>query len=741
MNQTSDNRTIGLVGATGVGVGAIVGGGILALAGVAFATTGPGAIVAFALNGLIALLTALSFAEMSAAFPESGGTYTFAKKVLSVRAAFTVGWIVWFASIVAAVLYAIGFATFGMIIIGHLWQADYGVPAAWLTARWTVTTLALGATCIYTLSLMRQSTGGGQWANFGKVVVFVIVIVGGLWALPERSMTEIKNSLDPIFTAGALGLFQAMGYTFIALQGFDLIAAVAGEVRDPGRTIPKAMLLSLGTALAIYLPLLFVIVTVGTPVGQFVVDVSLEQSEAIVAVAAQNYLGHFGYWLVMVAAVLSMLSALRANLYAASRMAMAMARDRTLPHWLEVIHEKSGTPVLAIFATGGIVLVLLLVLSDVAAAGAVSSLIFLITFTLAHGLTILARRRTGGDQASFRVPWSPFVPLAGALACLSLAVFQGIVVPSAGVITIIWLGFGAILYFSLFSRRARVVDASAEALYPKLVQLRGRSPLVLVPIANPANAEALVAVANSLCPPKIGRVLLLSVVQAPDDWQAGSAPPQLVNAQAVLGEALTASFAAGLSPEALTTVASPPWTEISRVARTHRCESMVLGLTHFTEEVMGTHLEDLMSTVDCHFVILRAPKGWRLSEAQRVLVPIGGRRVHNELRARLLGSLWRMGVREIKFLQILAEKATDHSEEKALQGLIKFARDEVPGQPSVQVVRSNAIVDKIMEHAMDSDLVVLGLQRLGRRRKVFSEVVLRVARNSKGAVLIIGSRG
>ena len=97
MNQTTkdDDRTIGLFGATGVGVGAIVGGGILALAGVAFATTGPAAILAFAINGVIAMLTALSFAEMASKFPESGGTYTFSRKVLSVEAAFSVGWVVW----------------------------------------------------------------------------------------------------------------------------------------------------------------------------------------------------------------------------------------------------------------------------------------------------------------------------------------------------------------------------------------------------------------------------------------------------------------------------------------------------------------------------------------------------------------------------------------------------------------------------------------------------------------------
>ena len=128
-------RSFGLAGATGIGVGAIVGGGILALAGVAFSMTGPGAIVAFALNGVIAVITALSFAEMSTAFPESGGTYTFAKKVLSVEAAFVVGWIVWFAFVIAAVLYALGFAAYGVVVLEQVWQAAWGDPPPWLSGH------------------------------------------------------------------------------------------------------------------------------------------------------------------------------------------------------------------------------------------------------------------------------------------------------------------------------------------------------------------------------------------------------------------------------------------------------------------------------------------------------------------------------------------------------------------------------------------------------------------------------
>jgi len=121
-------RTIGLLGATGIGVGAIVGGGILALAGVAFAQTGSGAMLAFALNGFIAFLTVLSFSEMACAFPQSGGSYTFAKKVFSVQTAFGVGWVVWLASVAVAVLYSIGFAAYSVLALEKLWQIIFSRP-------------------------------------------------------------------------------------------------------------------------------------------------------------------------------------------------------------------------------------------------------------------------------------------------------------------------------------------------------------------------------------------------------------------------------------------------------------------------------------------------------------------------------------------------------------------------------------------------------------------------------------
>ena len=160
--QGGQGRHLGLTAATGVGVGAIVGGGILVLAGAAFRETGPSTILAFALNGVIALMTALSFAEMSSMFPESGGAYTFAKKVLTVRAAFGVGWVLWFAYIVAGVLYALGFAEYAVLVAGEIYEATSGNVPAWLRRRATLSVLAVGATAMYSILLVRKSEGGGS---------------------------------------------------------------------------------------------------------------------------------------------------------------------------------------------------------------------------------------------------------------------------------------------------------------------------------------------------------------------------------------------------------------------------------------------------------------------------------------------------------------------------------------------------------------------------------------------------
>ncbi|MBC8423828.1 amino acid permease [bacterium] len=734
-----NRRTMGLTGATLIGVGAIVGGGVLALAGVAFATTGPGAIVAFALNGAIAVLTALSFSVLATRFPESGGTYTYARKVLTVEAAFAVGWVVWFASVVAAVLYAIGFGVFLVPVLEQVILAAGGSPPAWLGARFAVLLYAMAAVAFYAWGLTRSAAGGSMWPTVGKVIVFMVVIAGGFWVLIAHppSAEELSASFRPFLQRGGVGLVQAMGYTFIALQGFDLIAAVGGEIKHPERTIPRAMLLSLAVALVIYLPLLFLIVAVGTP-GQPIAAMAQQNPEILVAHAARNFLGPTGYWLIIVAGVLSMLSALHANLLAASRFAKTMATDRTLPRRFGRLTPASGTPTAAIKLTAVTVALVLIALPDVASAGAMSSLIFLSSFALVHGIAYLAQKRAGGIH--FRSVYFPGVPIVGGIACLVLALFQSVAVPSAGALAAVWLGIGAVLFMIRLATGARIVDASTEARDPQLVRFRGRSPLVLVPIANPASAAMLTSMADTLAPHSVARVLLLSVVRPTAEWAGDDLPAQLVNAQSILGKALSTAIRADLDAEALITMGGNPWLEIERVANRYRCESLVLGFGHLEESLMTGSLETLMSRVESEIVIVRAPEAWNIDQVQRILVPAGGGRDQSPVRARLIGNICRTRPREVTYLGILPTDTDPKSVRRARHKLDKLAEDEAPDVSSVLVSRRDDVVTEIVERAAESDLLIVGLQRLGRRHKYFGKLVLEIARRTTCPLLMISRR-
>jgi APA family basic amino acid/polyamine antiporter len=736
-----NERQLGLFGATGVGVGAIVGGGILALAGVAFSATGPAAILAFTCNGLIAFLTALSFAEMASKFPESGGTYTFSRKVLSVEAAFTVGWVVWFASIVASVLYAIGFGHFAIILARDLLEIfGYSLHPAMAGGR-AVLIVALGTTILLAINLMLTSVGGGAWTNVVKVVVFVVLIVGGFWAMAGQPIKESSDALRPFFTMGMGGLVQAMGYSFIALQGFDLIAAVGGEVRNPAKNIPRAMILSLAIALLIYIPLLLVIATVGTAEGQTVSELAAEDLEGVVAAAANNFLGPTGYWLVVVAAVLSMFTALQANLFAASRIALAMSRDHTLPSSLSKLSENRRTPIHAILVTAALVLLLLIALPDVSKAGAAASLIFLITFAIAHWLSVLVRIRSGDSPPPFRSPLFPIVPAFGGLACIFLAVFQGVAVPSAGMIAVVWLGIGGLLFLSLFARRARLRDVSNVAANPELVRLRGSSPLVLVPIANPQNVHAMITLAETMVPAEVGRVLLQSIVVAPADWDPDIDSSPADRSEAVLRGVLRASAKLGIRVETLTTVSPRPMEEIVRVAQLHRCESVLLGLSEISEDGQDTDLEGLLGKLDTEVVVFRAPENWQLSDTQNILVPVGGQGGHDYLLARLLGSLSRKQKQHVTFLRVVPTNTPAWELAATEKSLDRLAHDNVGGRCGKVVIESDDAVATISEWAEKSDLVILGIQRIGPRQKFFGRFTTQLADRTSCPIIVMSRRG
>jgi len=737
--MSDTQRRIGVFGATLVGLGGILGGGLLMLAGTAFRDAGPSVLLAMMLNSAVAWLTAMSVTECSTMFPDSGGAYMFSKKVLSVRAAFAVGWILWFAYIVAGVLYALGFAQFTVILLRGLWDAFGFEHPTWFAGRNILLGLATLATLLYSINLARKGSGGGRWETIGKVVLFIAIVAAGLFTLVRQPIRSSVATLDPFFTGGLNGVIATMGLLFISLQGFEMIPAVAGEIKEPKKTIPRSVFLSLAISIAIYVPMLFVVATGGVEPGGHIRELAQAKGDLTVAAAAERFLGTAGYWIMVVSIILATLSALQANLLTASRIAFAMAHDHTLPSVLMQKHPTRGTPIMAIYATTLAVIAIMFMIPNLAGAGAAASLIFLAAFALTHMTAYLARKRSRPMDGIYKTPMFPLVPVVGGLSCAGLAVFQAFVVPDAGGIVLIWLGLGVMLYFALFKGRAEVADASAEALDPALVMLRGKTPLVLLPIADPKHARGLVEVANALAPTEYARVLLLSIVQAP---KSGSGDPlaQLAEAQSAVTQALTASYTAGHAPEALITAASEPWTEIRRIADEHACESLLIGLPAETDDTYERGLEELMNELDCDIAAMRAPADWTITKAKRVLVAVGGRGEEHELRARLLGTLCREMEREIVFVTVIPASADEDTLTSTVRSVTKQSEMRIPVKPSVEVIRSDDAVGAILTAAERADLLILGIGRGRSNRKTVGVFNRRLAYDAKCAVMLLARK-
>ncbi len=506
-----------------------------------------------------------------------------------------------------------------------------------------------------------------------------------------------------------------MGYTFITMQGFDLIASVGGEVENPEHTIPRAMFYSLLVTLLIYLPLLFILIAIGTPEGTSITELSRRNTDVLVAVAVRQFLGMPGYWLVIVAAVLSMLSALYVNLLAASRIVSSMSEDRTLPEYFGKIRERSGVPARAVVGASVILVLLLLLLPDLETAGAAASLIFLISFALTHGASILFRTRAKERGRAYRSPFFPVVPVTGGGLCLGLAFFQGVDAPVAGLIVLAWLSLG-FLYFSIhLSLRAHVTDAREEVMDTSLVELRGRMPLVLVPVVNPYNVRSMVELGDLLAHPRVGRVLLLSVISPSGRQENDDA---LRDTEKLLSEGLKKTLEAKARPRLLVTISEDPWREILRVADEYNCESVLMGMDSFEEQKHVNKYSSLLLDLTCDIILLKARTGWNLSKVKNILVPVAGDSGHDTLRARLLSSLCRRNERNVRYVRVVPEQTSDGECDRIQSWLRQRASDETPIDPETRIIRSDDPTASLVREAGKNDLVILGVNRSKKGRLV-----------------------
>jgi amino acid transporter len=448
--ERSPHASLGLLDATMVGIGAMIGAGIFVLTGLATETAGPAAILAFALNGGVTMFTALSYAELASAIPRNGGGYAYVREAFPASVSFVMGWTRWFTYMIAGALYALGFSS-NFVEFLEL----YGIH---LPGPPVVYALLAVAAFVLLNALSTEASGGAETAiTLIKIAILGVFIAFGL------SVAQV-GQFEPFFPAeGPISLLPAMGLTFIAFQGYDLIATVTEEVENPRKNIPRAIFLSVLVTVVIYLLVVFI------AIGTLGAEAMAGAGETAIAQAAEGFMPSFpivgtGAALIAFGAVFSTLSALNAVVIGSSRVAFAMGRERQLPVTLGRLHHRFGTPFLAIMVSA-VVMLISVVVVPIRIVGNLASLFSLLGFIVVNLAVIQIRRQQPDLERPFEIPYYPIPPILGIVLNLLLGLF---ISPQTWILAVGWLVIGGGVYYLLSRRESGPERAEPEIAEPEV---------------------------------------------------------------------------------------------------------------------------------------------------------------------------------------------------------------------------------------------------------------------------------
>jgi APA family basic amino acid/polyamine antiporter len=376
-------RHLGVFDAVVIGLGSMIGAGVFAALAPAAAAAGSGLLPGLALAAVVAYCNATSSARLAARYPASGGTYVYGRARLGDFWGYLAGWgfVVGKTASCAAMALTVG---------SYVWPARaHAVAVAAVVALTAV-----------------NYVGVQKAARLTRAIVAVVLSV--LAAVVTACLTSpaADTAHWSIGTgAGFRGVLQAAGLLFFAFAGYARVATLGEEVRDPGRTIPRAIPVALGITLAVYT---LVALAVLAPLGpQRLAHAAAPLAEAVRAAGVPGLVP-----VVRTGAAVAALGSLLALILGVSRTTLAMARDRHLPHVLAAVHPRFGVPHRAELAVGSVVTVLAAT-ADVRGAIGFSSFGVLAYYAVANAAAVTLTRAEGRPP---RV-----VPVLGAAGCLLLA--------------------------------------------------------------------------------------------------------------------------------------------------------------------------------------------------------------------------------------------------------------------------------------------------------------------------------
>lgn len=465
-------KSLGSRDLMGFGIGIVIGTGIFVLTGVeAKAHAGPAITVSFAIAGVVAMLAALCYAELAAAVPTAGSSYTYAYTTIGEVFAWIIGWDL-------VLEFALGSATVARGWSGYL-QSALGLPTSLFGEK---AGFNLGAVFIVVVLGVIAAVGirESKWVTnilvLIKVSITVFVIVAGVFFLKASNLTpffpaskpdsEAKGGLaQPLwqFATGAsptaygvAGVLTAAAVVFFAYSGFEAVANLGEETENPGRDMPRGLIGTLVICTVLYLLVCLVLTAM---VDYRTIDPSAPISEAFKQVGLD-----WAAVLVSIAAVAGLTSVILVDLVAMGRIGFALCRDGLLPPAVGKIHPKFQTPFRLTIGTTIVVAVISAFVPIDALAEMVSIGTLFAFVVVAIAVAVLRRTKPKMDRP-FKTPQVPALPIISALACVGLMANLAV---ETWLRFLVWLLVGMVIYFAYGRSHSRLAPGRKDEVAAEL---------------------------------------------------------------------------------------------------------------------------------------------------------------------------------------------------------------------------------------------------------------------------------
>ena len=690
------SREMSLMDATLIGVGAMIGAGVFVLTGIAAGVAGPALILAFALNGIVALFTAMSYAELGSCYHDAGGGYLWVKEGLPKWNGFISGWMSWFAHAVACSLYALGFGAYFEHVLSELGAT---LPQWGFFGPHKILAVAVAILFGYINFRGASETGKiGNLVTMTKIVILLIFIAFGVELIIKRG--DILASFKPFMPYGMGGVFKAMGLTFIAFEGYEVIAQSSEEIKNPRKNIPRAVFLSLIIVMPIYLLIAATAIGSVHPEGMTSwAYLALKKEIALVDIARGFFVG--GGVMLLVGGLISTMSALNATVFSSSRVAFAMGRDRNFPTIFSKVHPKNYTPHWAILVSMVIIIIMAvsMPIEDVASA---ADIMFLLLFLQVNLAMIRLRKKRPDLNRGFITPLFPYLTIVGIVLLLFLAVYMLNYSVLAWITTIVWISLGMIMY------RSYAYQREIEHIHrvKSLERIEKKEYSILVCLSNPKSAKSLTDIGLAIAKKHNGEMIFLSVyeVREGQPLMAGLEETQRARPMLEKAEELAESFE--VPARSMIKVSHRVSQGIIDTAIEENCNFIVIGRQknpNFMDRLFSSLIDNVLQKAPSEMAIMH---GDLVPEnVSNILIPFGTS-IHTRLATEIAPAIVKYFNAKLTVGMVLDPRRSEADKNQKIDEMKKTLQENML-EAEIKTTTDRDILRGMLRLASNADLVLM----------------------------------